>query len=156
MSEYRTVREAIAANVEYHKEKLKGLDVALGLIPEEILDTKVDSATESGSHIYLVVTDTEPRVVGKLMGVVHQMNKDRYVNHGVTEWRKSYNPEIQIFEGIVVDEESDSWFWINLHKKTGLGDDCKRYKVRQVTEYEKVICGEPELSEGEEILEVIE
>ena len=156
MSEYKTGREAIEAVIEYHLKKLGEYGVMLNSLPVEILDTEVDSVSESGSHLYLIVTDTEPKTVGKLMGVIHKMNKDRYYNVGDTLWKKSWNPEVQVFEGIAVDKERDAWFWVVLRKKTGLGTDCKRYKVRQVTEYEKVICGEPELSENEEILEVIE
>lgn len=153
---HKTGREAIEARIEYLEGEMSGLKVMLGVLPEELLDTEVDSVTESGSHMHLEVTDTEPKTVGKLMGAIHKMNKERYSSTHETLWRKSWNPEVQIFEGIAVDEEHDAWFWVNLRKKTGLGVDCKRYKVRQVTEYEKVICGEPELSEGEEILEVIE
>ena len=153
MSEYKTVREAITSSFKYYKEKVNELNAALRILPEEVLDTKVDSVTESIGSIYLDVTDTDPKVIGKLMGVLHQMNKVRY-DRSVTEWRKSWNPEIQLFEGVIGDDD-DNVFFINLRKKTGLGADCKRYKVRKTSEYEMVICGEPELDAETEILEVI-
>lgn len=152
---YKTGREAIGARVEQLKKNLDELKIMLEVLPEELLDTEVDSVAESGNHLYLDVTDTEPRVVGRLMGAIHKLNKERY-NSNETLWRKSWNPEIQIFEGIAVDEKSDSWFWINLRKKTGLGADCKRYRVRKTSEYETVVCGEPEFDEDVEILEVLE
>jgi hypothetical protein len=150
--QHKRLRSLVEENIADHKKTIEELEIALQIIPVDLLDTEVDHATGSGYYYSLGVTNTNAKTVGKLMGILHSCNKKTYPIHKRTEWKRAWNPEIQHFEGTIDDD--GHWVIVSLVRSVGLGADCKRVKVRKTTEYETVLCGEPD--EDVEILEVLE